>query len=407
MADALQPRRRLALGGADLRGAGDRSPRGAGRWSATGPGAAASSSRSTTPPRALSGMLQAPEGLLLVALLGEISALGLLWPPLLVAAPVVLRRASPGSSAPPSPAAGAPTTSVPGRPRGETLKRRAVTSLLFLLQPFARLAGRLRNGLSPWRRRAAPARPCPGRAWSRSGANAGASRRRGSSSCRTASPPPAASSAAAAPSTAGTSTCGPAPLGGVKIRTAVEEHGDGQAAAAGAGLAADDRRRAARGPGPDPAGAGRPAAAPGRRSRSRSPSRSPSSSPSAIEGMATATRLAVCRGGGRLEERSRGRSSEAERRAAPAPTRRDPPGASGDARSGDEPVPRGRRQMIGAACAGPRSKEKKPTGAWELWKALPRVQALPAALPEDLICGHVADSWRPRSSGWPSPGRWR
>ena len=37
-----------------------------------------------------------------------------------------------------------------------------------------------------------------------------------------------ASSAAAAPSTAGTSTSGPAALGGVKIRTAVEEHGEGK-----------------------------------------------------------------------------------------------------------------------------------------------------------------------------------
>lgn len=108
-------------------------------------------------PRAVSGMLQAPEGLLLIALLGEISALGLLWPPLLVAAPAFLAALAW--------IVGAAVSSgwrahhdVPGRPRGETLKRRAVTSLLFLLQPFARLGGRLRNGLSPWRRRA-QARP--------------------------------------------------------------------------------------------------------------------------------------------------------------------------------------------------------------------------------------------------------
>jgi O-antigen biosynthesis protein len=107
------------------------------------------------PPRFWTGMLQAPEGLLLVALLGEISAFGLLWAPLLVAAPVffalvawILAGAIANGWRSHHPR--------PGESRRETLKRRAVTSLLFLLQPLARLAGRLRNGLSPWRRRARP-----------------------------------------------------------------------------------------------------------------------------------------------------------------------------------------------------------------------------------------------------------
>jgi GT2 family glycosyltransferase len=113
-------------------------------------------------PRALSGMLKAPEGLLLVALLGEISALGLLWSPLLVAAPAFL--AALGWILAASIASGwRAHHHVPGRPSAETLKRRAITSLLFFLQPFARLAGRLRNGLSPWRRRAqaSPTLPRP------------------------------------------------------------------------------------------------------------------------------------------------------------------------------------------------------------------------------------------------------
>jgi GT2 family glycosyltransferase len=114
------------------------------------------------PQRAFSNMLEAPEGLLLIALLGEISALGLLWPPLLVAAPaffaaiawIVGAAFANGWRA---------HHAVPGRPLRETLKRRGVTALLFLLQPFARLAGRLRNGLSPWRRRthAQPTLPWP------------------------------------------------------------------------------------------------------------------------------------------------------------------------------------------------------------------------------------------------------
>ncbi|HEX3040681.1 MAG TPA: glycosyltransferase [Solirubrobacterales bacterium] len=103
-------------------------------------------------PGTVSGILLAPEGLLLVALLGAISVLGLLWSPLLVAAPaflgaiawIVCAALGNGWRA---------HHRVPGRPLGETLKRRAVTALLFLLQPLVRLAGRLRHGLSPWRRR--------------------------------------------------------------------------------------------------------------------------------------------------------------------------------------------------------------------------------------------------------------
>lgn len=113
------------------------------------------------PPRFWTGMLQAPEGLLLVALLGEISALGLLWPPLLVAAPVFFVLVAwilTGAAA----NGWRSHHRRPGEPLRETLQRRALTSLLFLLQPLARLAGRLRNGLSPWRRRA---RPLP--AWPR------------------------------------------------------------------------------------------------------------------------------------------------------------------------------------------------------------------------------------------------
>jgi GT2 family glycosyltransferase len=113
------------------------------------------------PPRVLPGLLR-PEGLLLVALLGWISGLGLLWRPLLAAAPAFIAAvawilatavASGWRAQPP----------VPGRSRRETLKRRAVTTLLFLLQPLARLGGRLRNGLSPWRRRTAtsPTLPWP------------------------------------------------------------------------------------------------------------------------------------------------------------------------------------------------------------------------------------------------------
>jgi len=179
------------------------------------------------PPRAISSMLQAPEGLLLVALLGEISALGLLWEPLLVALPaffaaiawIIGAAVANGWRA---------HHRVPGQPLRETLKRRAVTSLLFLLQPFARLAGRLRNGLSPWRRRiqAQPTLPWPRTVeiWSE----------------RWRDPQAWVEQLQDGLAAAGGFVRSGGPFdrwdldlragafGGVKIRTAVEEHGDGK-----------------------------------------------------------------------------------------------------------------------------------------------------------------------------------
>jgi len=179
------------------------------------------------PPRVLAGMLQAPEGLLLVALLGEISALGLLWRPLLVAAPVFFAAIAWILAAALANGWRAHHHE-PGRWRGETLKRRAVTSLLFLLQPFARLAGRLRNGLSPWRRRtvASPTLPWPRTVeiWSE----------------RWREPSAWIEQLQDGLAAAGgfVRSGGPfdrwdldlraSALGGVKIRTAVEEHGDGK-----------------------------------------------------------------------------------------------------------------------------------------------------------------------------------
>ena len=179
------------------------------------------------PPRAISSMLQAPEGLLLVALLAEISALGLLWPPLLVAAPAFFAAIAWILSAAIANGWRA-HQAVPGQSRRETLKRRAVTALLFLLQPFARLAGRLRNGLSPWRRRihANPTLPWPRTVeiWSE----------------RWRDPQAWVEQLQDGLAAAGGFVRSGGPFdrwdldlragafGGVKIRTAVEEHGDGK-----------------------------------------------------------------------------------------------------------------------------------------------------------------------------------
>jgi GT2 family glycosyltransferase len=178
-------------------------------------------------PGTVSGILLAPEGLLLVALLGAISVLGLLWSPLLVAAPAFLVAISWIVCA----AVGNGWRAhhrEPGRPLGETLKRRAVTALLFLLQPLVRLAGRLRHGLSPWRRRTAtrPTLPWPRtvEVWSE----------------RWREPQDWVERLQDGLAAAGgfVRSGGPfdrwdldlraAALGGVKIRTAVEEHGNGR-----------------------------------------------------------------------------------------------------------------------------------------------------------------------------------
>jgi GT2 family glycosyltransferase len=179
------------------------------------------------PPRVLSGLLQAPEGLMLVALLGEISALGLLWKPLLVAAPAffaailwILGAAlASGWRA---------HHAVPGRSRGETLKRRGVTALLFLLQPFARLSGRLRNGLSPWRRRTATSPTLP---WPRTVEVWSERWREPSAWVEQLQDGLAAAGGfvrSGGPFDRWDLDLRASALGGVKLRTAVEEHGDGR-----------------------------------------------------------------------------------------------------------------------------------------------------------------------------------
>jgi O-antigen biosynthesis protein len=178
-------------------------------------------------PGALSNLLRAPESLMLIATLGLVAGLGVLWSPLLFALPfflagaaAVLWRAT---------ASGWRTNpAVPGRAAGETLWRRVVTAALFLLQPAARLAGRLRNGLSPWRRRRRPGATWPHprvvTIWSETWRDPQARIQDLHD--------------ALASSGGFVRSGGPfdrwdldlraAPLGGVKIRAAVEEHGDGR-----------------------------------------------------------------------------------------------------------------------------------------------------------------------------------
>jgi hypothetical protein len=101
-----------------------------------------------------------PESLMLLAVFGGVSALGLLWRPLLLAlVPLVGMLIWILSSA--LAHGWQAHQTVPHRSRRQTLERRLLTALLFVLQPCARLAGRLRNGLSPWRRRLRPGAALP------------------------------------------------------------------------------------------------------------------------------------------------------------------------------------------------------------------------------------------------------
>jgi GT2 family glycosyltransferase len=111
-------------------------------------------------PGKLSALMLMPESYLLVMGIGVLGAFGLLWSELLPALPIfalgvfgILWRAFASGWRAHRPAL--------GRSAPDLVRRRLLTGALFFLQPLARLAGRLLNGLSPWRRRAGRSRAVP------------------------------------------------------------------------------------------------------------------------------------------------------------------------------------------------------------------------------------------------------
>jgi GT2 family glycosyltransferase len=105
-----------------------------------------------------------PEWYLIMMMLAGLSVLGSLWPPLAIAASSLLGLAIAASAA--QAALGGLAPSFAAGPPGFKLRRagaRALVAVLHLAQPAARLWGRLRDGLTPWRLRgAAPlVLPCP------------------------------------------------------------------------------------------------------------------------------------------------------------------------------------------------------------------------------------------------------
>jgi GT2 family glycosyltransferase len=96
-----------------------------------------------------------PEWYLVLALLAGLSLLGILWAPLLLAVPLL--AAAVGALVFKSALGGAHSSvTSAGGSRSRARRMRVVTAFLYMAQPAARLVGRLRHGLSPWRRRSAP-----------------------------------------------------------------------------------------------------------------------------------------------------------------------------------------------------------------------------------------------------------
>jgi len=101
-------------------------------------------------PGLLSSLILMPEWFLIVGLLALLAGLGYSWKPLLLAAPLSLFSLG-------APVAHAITSgthrckSGPTRNPLEKVRLIGVTILLHLLQPLARLLGRVRLGLTPWR----------------------------------------------------------------------------------------------------------------------------------------------------------------------------------------------------------------------------------------------------------------
>jgi hypothetical protein len=110
----------------------------------------------------LSSLLQMPEWYLVLALAAGVSVLGLLWPPLMLVLPVlVLGLLLPLLGA----VAGGRKATFANAPRtaSHEMRLRTLTAFLHILQPIARLWGRLHSGLTPWRHRVTGALLVPGR----------------------------------------------------------------------------------------------------------------------------------------------------------------------------------------------------------------------------------------------------
>ncbi len=108
---------------------------------------------------ALSSLALMPEWYLVIVLLSALSALGALWSPLLAALPLAIAASALLVAQAVGGARRASRTSL--RRRDRRLRAIFLTTGLHMLQPVARLWGRLRSGLTPWRWRGPATRAFP------------------------------------------------------------------------------------------------------------------------------------------------------------------------------------------------------------------------------------------------------
>ncbi len=167
------PERYNAMGhlswGGQLYGRGFTLPLPAGRASVYGGvwGSAAYQSLYAPAPLTLLALPLMPEWWYVVGALTVLAVLGLSWPPLFAFAPLaLLALAAPLTQA--AMAAARASFPLAARSAGERWQRHALVFFMHLQQPIARLIGRRRHGLTPWRRRGnfAAAGPAPTQVWS-------------------------------------------------------------------------------------------------------------------------------------------------------------------------------------------------------------------------------------------------
>ncbi|MBM2811988.1 MAG: glycosyl transferase, family 2 [Chloroflexi bacterium] len=101
----------------------------------------------------LSSLPLMPEWYQIIVMLAALSTLGLFWTPMLLAVPLCAIAIGASIAQAVISAGGATFASATARSRPALLGLRSMTAALHLLQPLARLRGRVRHGLSFWRRR--------------------------------------------------------------------------------------------------------------------------------------------------------------------------------------------------------------------------------------------------------------
>jgi GT2 family glycosyltransferase len=112
------------------------------------------------PPSLLQSLPLMPEWYLVVAALAGLSTLGVLWRPVLWSLPLFVGALAASLAQAVLGAARAPYRNMPATWFGR-LRLRTATAYLHLLQPLARLVGRIRHGLTPWRPREVALRMFP------------------------------------------------------------------------------------------------------------------------------------------------------------------------------------------------------------------------------------------------------